>query len=420
MSSLSQSVEMEPSIKRRHVFYVEGYDPRGAGYYHRLFQREWQRFVKVWPVEATLGDLQIDSDDLAHWDIEAKGPNWQVSTRYEFLRLEQLLRSNLSQPLPRQLWRAFRWIFDDLVSGALWRIFRASWRFGLHLVWPQLMLWMWLAVAIGAGLFAGEASTRFLAVPEWLNFPIIGLAAVASFAALRPLADRWHIMQVINGWPFLREFARGKQSAFDRPVELLAQRLVAVARAAEVDEIIVVSHSAGGVYGPCIVARALELDPELGRHGPRVRLMTVGSLMPAFALHPAADRIRAVVKRLAVEQSVRWVDCQARKDVMNFFRFDPVGGVGIDAGPGRRNPIVWSVRFRDVISPDIYKAMRWRFFRIHFQFIMASDRRASYDYFLVVCGPAPLTAWASSNGEILAAFSAEAGFDPGRSVGATA
>jgi hypothetical protein len=68
-------------IRRRHVFYVEGYDPRGAEGYHRLFARELARFTKTWGIEASLSDLVVDSDDIAHWTVATNAPDWQTSTR---------------------------------------------------------------------------------------------------------------------------------------------------------------------------------------------------------------------------------------------------------------------------------------------------------------------------------------------------
>jgi hypothetical protein len=52
-------------IRRRHVIYGEGYDPQGAEGYYRLFSRSFGRFLKNWPIESKIGDLQIDSDDFA-------------------------------------------------------------------------------------------------------------------------------------------------------------------------------------------------------------------------------------------------------------------------------------------------------------------------------------------------------------------
>jgi hypothetical protein len=94
---------------------------------------------------------------------------------------------------------------------------------------------------------------------------------------------------------------------------------------------------------------------------------------------------------LAVEPSVDWIDCQARKDVMNFYQFDPITSHGIDVGTARRNPKIVPVRFRDIIRPEYYQKFRWQFFRVHFQFVMANERPNAYDFFMIVCGPVPLS-----------------------------
>jgi hypothetical protein len=38
---------------------------------------------------------------------------------------------------------------------------------------------------------------------------------------------------------------------------------------------------------------------------------------------------------------------------------------------------------------------------------MASDRRAPYDYFMLVCSPLPVTAWARNPKGVLAAFATD-------------
>jgi hypothetical protein len=188
-------------------------------------------------------------------------------------------------------------------------------------------------------------------------------------------------------------------------MEFGARRLVAAARADAVDEIVLLGHSGGGALAPAIMARALELDPELGRRGPSVVLLTLGSIMPGVALYTKAKRIRDFIGRIAREPSVRWIDCQSRKDPMNVWDFDPVEGVGVHVGQQRHNPIVWAVRFRDMVSPEYYRRIRANFFRLHYQFIMAGDRRAPYDYFMLVCGPLPIADWATRRAEVLADFS---------------
>ena len=396
-------------IRRRHVFYVEGYDPRGAEGYHRLFARELARFTKTWGIEAELSDLVVDSDDVAHWTVAAKAPNWKTFTRYEFVRFEHVVTAAARRPMVRQILRTLHWMFDDVASGALWRTVRAAWRFALHLMVLQAPLLGWLALTILAGCGAGIAIARVTGSVA-IGLLTAGVVWAGLFALLRPLADRSVLLQVANGWPVMRDFARGRPSGYDRPVEAFAQQLVAVARASEADEILIIGHSAGGLTAPIVATRALDLDQDLGSHGPRVTLVTVGSLFPAFALHPAAERMRAAVRRLAVEPNVRWVDCQARKDIMNFWDFDPVAGVGVEVSGARTNPIVWPVRLRDMLTDAAYDRVRGSQFRMHYQYVMANDRRAPYDYFMLVCGPVPATEWAVDPDGVVKRFGERAAY----------
>src|SRR5262245_54106204 len=103
------------AVRRRRVLYGEGYDPRGAEVYHQLFARSCERFRKVWPVNLALEPIKIDSEELAHWSLEMRAASWQVSTRYDFLRLEHHVRADMGGSLARQIWRGLSWIVDDLV-----------------------------------------------------------------------------------------------------------------------------------------------------------------------------------------------------------------------------------------------------------------------------------------------------------------
>jgi hypothetical protein len=396
-------------IRRRHVIYVEGYDPQGAEGYYSLFERAWKRFLKIWPLKARLGKLELDSQDFAHWDIEASGPNWQVAARYDFLRQEHIIRANMAEPLlRRQVPRALGWALDYQISGALYRVLRASWEFGIALIHFQMMIIWWLVLSAGGGWLAAFAAMRFLGLHGPAGIVIGIAAALAVFFALQPLANRLFVIQINSHWPYLCEFARGEATCFDAPIEACAQRVVAAARANDADEIVVIGHSGGGALAPAVIVRALELDPDVGRRGPPLVLLTLGSIAPGAALHPKATRLRAVFARIAVEPSITWIDSQSRKDVLNFWDFDPVAGLGIDVGNKRCNPIVWRVRFRDMLSPEFYKRIRLNFFRLHYQFIMANDQRAPYDYFMLVCGPVPVASWAKDPHAALASFDADA------------
>lgn len=368
-----------------------------------MFRREWNRFCTNWLVRSNLSDCNNETDDIASWTIETAGPNWQVSTRYEFLRLEHLIRANLARPFRLQLMRTARWMYDDVASGALSRVFRTSWRMGVLLLYSQVMLLAWIALALAVGWFAASAVAPS-GGPGVVKFALATVFAGGCFTLLYPLAAGMFVNQLNNCWPYLREFARGEPTGFDRPLDMLADRIVTAARTNQTDEILVVGHSAGAMLALTAMMKAIERDPDIGRHGPRVSIMTAGSIMPALAMHPAAEPLRRTVAALAVERHVLWADCQSRDDFMNFWEFDPVTGIGADPGERRCNPRVWQVPFRSMIAPDVFKRVRFNYWRMHYQYIMSNDRRAPYDYYMFLCGPAPFADWVAQDGRACEAF----------------
>jgi pimeloyl-ACP methyl ester carboxylesterase len=310
----------------------------------------------------------------------------------------------MAQPLWRLIPRALLWTIDELVSGTLFRIFRASVRFGLVTVYFQFWILAWIGVAIAAGAVAALAIIEVLGWDAIIGVLVGVVNGVAVLSGLRPLARRAFAVLVAGHWPYTRELVAGEKSPFDRPIEAGARHLVDVARAGEADEIVVVGHSAGGMTASLMVARALELDADLGCHGPHVVLLTLGAITPAAALHPTAKKLRHAINRLAVDPYVTWVDCQSRRDILNFWDLDPVEDIGVRVGGRRRNPVVWQVRFRGMVSPQFYRRLRWRFFRLHFHFIMAGDLRAPYDYVMLIGSPVPIEEWGERSSEVFASF----------------
>ena len=331
-------------------------------------------------------------------------------TRYDFLRQEQMIRANMAEPLWRQVPRALGWMLNYLFTGTLFRVYRASHQYGLALTTFQMMLVWWLALAgLGGGLIAWLA-IRLVDAPFAFGVIVIGIvAALICFRLLRPLADKLFVVQINSHWPYLLEYARGEPSCWDRCIEAGAHRLVDIARANAADEIVVVGHSGGGVTAPALVARALELDPELGRHGPRVVLLTPGSLMPGIGLHRGAIRVHAVTRTdrgRAVDPLDRCAGARRHPEFLQF-RSCRAASASMPA-PARCNPLIWIVRLRDMLAPEFFKKLTRSWFRMHYQFIMANDMRAPYEYMMLVCGPVPVEQWARRGHDIARAFAADA------------
>ena len=380
-------------VQHRHIIYIQGYDPRGLAQYYRMFRTELRKFGRLYGLAATISRPKVAADDeMASWTIETKADDWETRTNYDFLRFEDFIQRDLATPIWRTVFNAV-WIYWRLVfNGTIARFTRANWRFAAFITYPHFVL---LLEALGvAGIaFVFEKGLDALGIPG----PFSIAAAVAIFVALLGTMLKYtesstYVLYLLSDWIWTWDFAHRARPDWDQRLDRFAQHLVNVAQSSDADEIVVVGHSSGSFLGTEIMARALKLDPALGRHGPRIALLTIGGNFPIVGFHAAAKDFREHLRQLAVEPSIDWIDCQARKDVMNFYQLDPIKSHGIEVGSARRNPTIVAVRFRDIVRAEHYETFRWQFFKVHFQFVMANERPHAYDFFMIVCGPIPLTA----------------------------
>jgi hypothetical protein len=379
-------------VQHRHIIYVQGYDPRGLAQYYRMFRTQLRKFGRLYQLATTISRPQVAPDgETASWTIETKAGDWQTRTSYDFLRFEDLIQRDLAAPIWRTVLHAM-WIYWRLVfGGTIARFWKAHWRFATFISYPHFLLFNAAVWSLGLA-FAFEKGLEALGIPG-----LFSMAAAAAFfvAALGTLLkyteNRTYLLYLLSDTIWTWEFSHRQRPEWDQRIDRFAQYLAKVTRSSDADEIVLVGHSSGSFLGTEILARALKLDPALGRHGSRIVLLTIGGNFPIVGFHAASQDFRDHLRLLAVEPSIDWIDCQSRKDVMNFYPFDPIAGHGIDVGASRRNPTIVPVRFREIIKPENYNLFRWKFFRVHFQFVMANEQPHAYDFFMIVCGPIPLS-----------------------------
>jgi len=375
-------------VQHRHIIYVQGYDPRGLAQYYRMFRTELRKFGRLYQLSATISRPQSSPDgETASWTIETKASDWQTRTSYDFLRFEDLIQRDLAEPIWGTVFHAV-WIYWRLVfSGTIARFWKAHWRFATFITYPHFLLLIEALGALGIAYGFGKGLEAL-----GISNPFSIAAAAAVFVAilgwvLKYTENATYLLYLLSDTIWTWEFSHRQRPEWDERIDRFARYLVNVARSSDAEEIVVVGHSSGSFLGTEILARALALDPDLGRHGPRIVLLTIGGNFPIVGFHAVSQAFRDHLRLLAVEPSIDWIDCQSRKDVMNFYPFDPIAGHGIDVGASRRNPTIVPVRFREIIKPEHYNLFRWQFFRVHFQFVMANERPHAYDFFMIVCGP---------------------------------
>ncbi|MDO5643401.1 MAG: hypothetical protein Q4G26_13580, partial [Paracoccus sp. (in: a-proteobacteria)] len=103
---------------------------------------------------------------------------------------------------------------------------------------------------------------------------------------------------------------------------------------------------------------------------------------------PGAGALRRDLHDLAQSGAV-WVDVSAPGDACSFGLCDPVA-VSRCLPEGGGGPLILSAAFTRTLSTDKRRALRYRWFRLHFQYLCAFDQPGVYDYFQITAGPLTL------------------------------
>ncbi len=156
----------------------------------------------------------------------------------------------------------------------------------------------------------------------------------------------------------------------------------------DVDEVLVVGHSSGAHLAVSVLADLIRSGRVEGTK-PVLSFLSLGQVVPMVSFLPDAHRLRRDLRDLSERSELTWVDVTAPGDGCAFALCDPVAVSGV-ALEGKRWPLVLSAAFTQTLSPKRWKSMRWRFFRLHFQYLCAFDRPGDYDYFQITAGPMTL------------------------------
>lgn len=376
-------------VSKRCFFHVSGFDPYDAAAQHRRFVREAARFEATWNVTAQVSAVRRSVAGEIHWSVTTSAPGWRVTTRYELLDWSDIVRGELEAPTARKLAGGLAAFADLVASGTARRYFAANWRYGMFFLVPFLNVLAFAVIAVLAGEEAGGALAAALASPAAGGAAALALAAALFAVLMRWPGERWRVGQALADWVFARAYMLGRNRAIDARIDDFAARIVACARRADADEVILAGHSLGATVALDVLTRAFDLDPALGRRGPRLGLLTIGATIPKLALHPRGAWLRADAQRLAGEPSLSWAEFQARDDFISFYKFDPVRLRRVADGPQPHGPVIHRVQIHQMLSRKTLRRLRFDYMRTHYQFVMANEQRTAYDYFMLMCGPAP-------------------------------
>ena len=402
-------------VNRRRVFYIPGYDPIPPRRYRELYRREGAAQAALSGYDLTLGPGTAPGFG---WRAQSSQDGQSTETEITVLPWSDIVRASMGQSIAATYGQLIRTTWIYATSGALTRLMRLRKGPVIAALYPVAMLMAQAGLALAAGLAAGALVTG-LGAGLWPENAPLGRAAGTALGAALGLATalallRW--FRALDGrlmaYYLMHDYAFTARDCGATPPALHA-RLDQFATEIEAalhgpwDEVLVVGHSSGAHLAVSVLARLIRenrLPPSAlpkypGGAGaappPVLSFLSLGQVVPMVSFLPRAQALRADLRLLSASPALTWVDVTAPGDGCAFALCDPVAVTGV-APADKRWPLVISAAFSQTLSPARWKALRWRFFRLHFQYLCAFDNLpatpGTYDYFRITAGPMTLAA----------------------------
>ncbi|MBE1282177.1 MAG: hypothetical protein GJ676_02590 [Rhodobacteraceae bacterium] len=378
-------------VRRRRVFYIPGYDPIHPRRYRELYRKEGAAQAAISGYDIALKPKQTKG--LYGWHVEADMDGHHVAADVEVLVWSDIVRDSMSNSIPATYVQLVRTAWIYIASGALRRLMRLRKGPVIAALYPvgMLLLQLLLALLLVWGVsHAGTVLVGQLGLSgAWETAAHLAgmlLGAGAGVAMLRWFRSRDN---KFFAYYLMHDYAYSAASRGANPPELEArmaefEALIRLALTdADLDEVLVVGHSSGAHVGISVLSDLIRSG--LPENHPQLAFLSLGQVVPMVSFLPDAHRLRADLAYLSAREELTWVDVSAPGDGCAFALCDPVTVSGV-APPDKRWPLVFSAAFTQTLSPARWQALRWRFFRLHFQYLCAFDRVGDYDYFRITAG----------------------------------
>lgn len=395
---------------RRRVLYIPGYDPIPPRRYRELYRREGARQAAISGYRLGFG-ARGDRTGFG-WGVTGDFPEGAAEAEVEVLVWADVVAGSMGHSIPATYGQLVRTAWAYVGSGALWRLMRLRRGPVIAALYPIAVL---LAQALAAGLLAVGIAVLGARLVHWLPGVVLGLAAGAALLGwFRRIDGRVFAYYLMHDYAFTAQDGGAYPPALEARIAVFADR-VAEVLAGDWDEVLVVGHSSGAYLAVSVLADLVRAD-RAAEDG-RLALLTLGHVVPMASFLPRAGRLRADLRCLSARAEVTWVDVSAPGDACCFGLCDPVAVSSVEPA-GRVGPLVLSAAFSRTLSPETQRALRGRWFRLHFQYLCAFDRPEGYDYFAITAGPLRLGARFAGRGHSPGRIARAVNDWPGRAEGA--
>ncbi len=395
-----EGYEQRKQIRRR-LYFLSGFDPRGAAFYYRLFAGQLQTYASRQGRELQIGRRRGQPDPLlSAWQVQecqSGLPAGSLPLEVCFLHWDDIARQNWPKNPLRLIWDGVGIYGWYVLGGGLLRIGGLAPAVALGGLWPLLFFGFWLVLTLTAatgvatwlqplgGLAVGAA------VGGVMGLAMGGVLAMALAALGWKLAERLGVVWLYRSIRFTHRLGQARDAGLRQRLGALAGRILALEEQNPAAEVLLVGHSSGS-FVMAMLAAQLRREPAWGQSGldQRLRLLSLGQNLANLAVHRQATGFHADLQLLAQEPRLPWLDVTSGDDFLCFAGVDPYASCGLPC-QGESYPVLRLIPLAQRQQLSNWWALASHQFDLHFEYLRTAEsaQAGGFDFYalLLECHP---------------------------------
>ena len=348
---------------RRRLFYLSGFDPRGARFYHDLHREQLARRAERTGEVIAVSERSRGADKCFDWSVD--NADADTHTRVTFLRWDDIV----GKAWVKGHWNLALKTVRTYANNAFLLKWWTGWQLGkgpmIAMSYPPLFT-LGLPLLIGLPI----ALLLMLVLPWWAA---LALASVPAVWLTRRLILRMRACWLVRLFIFTDDIARlGLPPDLAERLDAFAAQISA-ALDEDNDEVLFVAHSNGSILAVPIMLRLLELRG--GTLPEQFGLVTYGHCIPMLTGRRDAKWFRAMLHRLSAH-AFTWVDIGSPPDGAAFSLIDPLLP---ETTHGAIRLTLLNPRFYRFYDPENYRLDYASKYDAHFDYLRCGDRVSPLD-----------------------------------------
>ena len=357
------TIEDSAVVTKRLVFYLSGFDPRGAAFYHRLYQEESALQAKLLQANIEVSSRTRQSNMVNQWTVKASWQELKVAqtnTNYFFLNWDDIVRQYWEANLLKLAWISIPSYLQYMRCGAFSNIQRNHRGPFFSAVYPMFVLFLLVLASALLGLLMASF------IPQPIVAGVVGLAlALACLRYGAKLANQWGVFWLLRTYLFVFRMGLDNSAMMLERLNDFVKIIKQTQQENQADEILLVGHSVGTIMAVHLAAMYAEQHPKLAT---KIKLITLGQCIPLLSGMPQATLFNQHFNQLKNQAGSGWVDYVARADSLAFcdeqylLKLEPI------------QPIIRVVRFFNMFEPKRYEQIKKNKLRLQFS-VSDGDRK---------------------------------------------